>query len=253
MLMAATAELSAPDDLSIVFRLRTPFPQLPEALGKATNNSAAIMPERLAMTDPFKQVTELVGSGPFRFKADERISGAKYVYEKFGGYKPREAGTPDWTAGPKVVNFDRVEWHVVADSSTAAAALRTGQFDWWELPPPDLVPLLRADKNIEVKQQDPAGYIGVFRMNHLNPPLRQSSHPPGLTGRHRPDRIHASHGRRRSQLLGRACRLFLPGHAHGEAGRRAVFTRFPAAAGFAPARDGRRAGLGAGRRRRTPR
>jgi peptide/nickel transport system substrate-binding protein len=79
MLMAATAELSAPDDRSIVFRLRTPFPQLPEALGQATNNSAAIMPERLAMTDPFKQVTELVGSGPFRFKADERISGAKYI------------------------------------------------------------------------------------------------------------------------------------------------------------------------------
>ena len=54
-----------------------------------------IMPERLARTDPFKQVTETVGSGPFRFKADERVPGSRVVYERFAGYKPRETGTPD--------------------------------------------------------------------------------------------------------------------------------------------------------------
>ena len=171
MLMATTTELLAPDDRTIVFRLRSPFPQLPEALGKATNNIAVIMPQRFAATDPFKQVAELIGSGPFRFKAGERVSGAIYVYEKFSAYKPRESGAVDWTAGPKIVNFDRVEWHVVTDSSTAAAALRLGQFDWWELPPPDLIPMLRGDRNIDVKPQDPAGFIGVFRMNHLNPPF----------------------------------------------------------------------------------
>ena len=35
------------------------------------------MPERLAKTDPFTQVTEMVGSGPYRFKADERVPGAQ--------------------------------------------------------------------------------------------------------------------------------------------------------------------------------
>jgi peptide/nickel transport system substrate-binding protein len=33
-LMAATDELSAPDDRTIRFRLKRPFPLLPEALGK---------------------------------------------------------------------------------------------------------------------------------------------------------------------------------------------------------------------------
>jgi peptide/nickel transport system substrate-binding protein len=89
MLMAATEELTAPDDRTILFRLRQPFPQLPDALGKATNNMAAIMPARLAATDPFKQVPELIGSGPFRFKADERVSGSQYVYERFADYVPR--------------------------------------------------------------------------------------------------------------------------------------------------------------------
>jgi peptide/nickel transport system substrate-binding protein len=171
LLMAATAELSAPDDRTIVFRLRAPFPQLPDALGKATNNMAAIMPERLAMTDPFKQVTEMTGSGPFRFKADERVPGAQYVYERFAGYVPRAGGKADWTAGPKVVSFDRIEWQIQTEPATAAAALRAGQVDWWELPPPDLIPLLGADRNIAIQSQDPTGFIGIFRMNHLNPPF----------------------------------------------------------------------------------
>ncbi|MBV8426753.1 MAG: hypothetical protein JOZ88_05870, partial [Hyphomicrobiales bacterium] len=92
-------------------------------------------------------------------------------YERFADYVPRPYGTPDWTAGPKVVNFDRVEWHVLPDASTAASALRLGEMDWWELPPPDLVPMLRKDRALKVEVQDPTGFIGIFRMNHLNPPF----------------------------------------------------------------------------------
>ena len=35
-----------------------------------------MMPERLAKTDPFTQVTEMVGSGPYRFNAKERVLGS---------------------------------------------------------------------------------------------------------------------------------------------------------------------------------
>ena len=62
---------------------------LPDALGKSASPMCAMMPERLAATDPFKQVTEMVGSGPFRFKADERVPAAHNAYERFAGYKPR--------------------------------------------------------------------------------------------------------------------------------------------------------------------
>ncbi|SED86609.1 peptide/nickel transport system substrate-binding protein [Rhizobiales bacterium GAS191] len=181
-LMGATEELSAPDDRVIQFRLRQPFPQLPEALGKATNNMAAIMPARLAATDPFQQVPELIGSGPFRFKADERMPGAHYAYERFAEYQPRPAGVPDWTAGPKIVNFDRIEWQVVSDAATAAAALRLGEFDWWELPSPDLIPMLRANPALKVEVQDPTGFIGIFRMNHLHPPFDNAAIRRALLG-----------------------------------------------------------------------
>jgi len=63
-LMAATDELAAPDDRTIQFRLKHAFALLPDALAKAPSNFAAMMPERLAKTDPFTQITEVVGSGP---------------------------------------------------------------------------------------------------------------------------------------------------------------------------------------------
>src|SRR6516164_8614960 len=122
-LMARTDELSAPDDKTILFRLKQPFALLPDAMCHGASNMCAMMPQRIAETDPFKQFTEVVGSGPFRFKVDERVQGSLFVYERFDKYKPREDGEASFTSGPKVVHFDRVEWHVLPDPATKAAAL----------------------------------------------------------------------------------------------------------------------------------
>ncbi|MBC7635003.1 MAG: ABC transporter substrate-binding protein [Acetobacteraceae bacterium] len=170
-LMAATDELTAPDDRVIQFRLNKPFPLLPMALGKTSTPMCAMMPERLALTDPFKQVSEIIGSGPFRFKADERVSGARGVYTRFADYRPRETGALGWTAGPKITHFDRVEWVVIPDDGTAAAALQSGEVDWWELPPSDLMPALKRNGKIRVEIKDPTGVIGFLRMNCLIPPF----------------------------------------------------------------------------------
>ncbi len=170
-LMAATDELSAPDDKTMVFRLKRPFPLLPDALGKVGVSMCPIMPERLAKTDPFKQVTEMVGSGPFRFVANERVPGAKVVYERFAGYVPRPDGTPSLTAGPKVVKLDRVEWNVIPDAATALGALQSGEIDWWEYVSFDLLPIVKGDNKLRADVLDPSGNISMLRMNQLFPPF----------------------------------------------------------------------------------
>jgi peptide/nickel transport system substrate-binding protein len=169
-LLAATDELSAPDDRTILFRLKAPFP-VADALGKVGPNFCAIMPERLAATDAFKQVTEMVGSGPFRFLADERVSGAHVGYRRFEGYKPREGGVAEWTAGPKVAHFDKVDWNVIPDAATASAALQRGEADWWEKLDFDLKPMLARDPNLQIFVVESTGNIGFLRMNQLFPPF----------------------------------------------------------------------------------
>jgi peptide/nickel transport system substrate-binding protein len=170
-LMAATDTLSAPSDGVVEFRLKRPFPLLPEALGKPGVNMPCIMPERLARTDANTRVTEVVGSGPFRFVPTEWSQGNRVVYERFDGYVPRQGGRPSMTAGPKVAHFDRVEWVIIPDPSTAAAALAAGEVDWWERPTPDLLPLLRRNRRVTVRALDPTGALQFLRFNHLHPPF----------------------------------------------------------------------------------
>lgn len=171
VLMAAVDELSAPDDRTILFRLKRPFPHLPAALARPSSIPAVIMPERLAKTDPFQQVTEAIGSGPYRYLAGERLAGARHVYGRHEGYVPRPSGTPSFMAGPRIAYLDRVEFTVMPDPATAISALQTGLVDWVEQPLIDLLPMLRKDPQIVVAVKDPNGMVCQIRLNHLHPPF----------------------------------------------------------------------------------
>ena len=169
-LAAATAELSAPDDKTIRFRLRRRFRLLPDALAHPTNTMAAIMPERLAQTPASTRLAEIVGSGPFRYLPAERVPGARNAYARFAGYAPRD-GAPSFCAGPRVAHFDRVEWITTPDPATQVAALRAGEVDWVEQPLMDLVPSLRASRALRVETVETKGLIGFLRFNQLFPPF----------------------------------------------------------------------------------
>jgi peptide/nickel transport system substrate-binding protein len=170
-LMAATGEISAPDDRTLRFRLIRRFPQLPAALAGFSNTMPAIMPERLAASDPYRPVPEMVGSGPYRFLSAEFNAGERATYERFGGYVPRDKGTSSYTAGPKVAHFDRVEWRSVGDDATAAAALAQGEIDWLESPSADQAPFLAGHPGVTMEVREASGSIPVLRFNHLHPPF----------------------------------------------------------------------------------
>jgi peptide/nickel transport system substrate-binding protein len=119
------------DDRTIKITLKSPFPLLIDALGKSFTSVPFMMPERFAKTDPFKQVTEAIGSGPYRFLKDEYVPGSFLAYAKFDGYVPRQE-PPEWASGGKVARMERVEWRFIPDAATAAAALQNGEVDWWE-------------------------------------------------------------------------------------------------------------------------
>src|SRR5216683_7750829 len=158
------------DDRNFTIRLKEPFPLLLAGLAKVSSLVPFIMPERLAKTDPYQQVTETVGSGPFKFVTSEFQPGHKALYVKNADYVPRTE-PPSWASGGKVVKVDRVEWLYMPEYSTAAAALGDGEVDWWEFAPPDLVPLLAANAEIRVEKTDPLGSTTMLRFNQLHPPF----------------------------------------------------------------------------------
>jgi peptide/nickel transport system substrate-binding protein len=168
-LRASQNEISVIDHRTFRWSLKKPFPKLPLALGRVTS-LAWIMPARIVATDPFRQISEYVGSGPMRFVRNEWVPGARAVFEKFPGYVPRQEPA-SWLAGGKRIVLDRIEWIVIPDPATAAAALQSGEVDWWEYPVADLVPVLRKNRNVMVDIADPLGHCGYFRMNHLHPPF----------------------------------------------------------------------------------
>jgi len=167
---AVQQELVTVDDRTFRWSLRQPFPNMLYALGKSNAPCTFIMPERLAKTDPFKVVTEVVGSGPMRFVAAEWQAGSKVVFERFAGYVPREEPA-SWMAGGKRIGFDRIEWLIIPDGATAAAALQTGEVDWVEAPLPDLVPSLARARGVQTGIANDLGAVSGIRLNHLQPPF----------------------------------------------------------------------------------
>src|SRR5690242_16301788 len=134
-------EWGVADDRTVKITLKRPFPLLIDAI--AVQN-AFIMPERLAKTDPFKAIDEVVGCGPYRFLKDEFVPGGSAAWEKFDGYVPRQE-PPEWSSGGKIANFHRIEWKIITDAATASAALQNDEVDWYEQSQTDLVPMLRND------------------------------------------------------------------------------------------------------------
>ncbi len=172
-LLARVDEIRVLDDRRFEIRLKRPFGLMLDALGKASSYPCFVYPERFAMVDPAKPFTEVVGSGPYRFVADERVSGAQVVYRKFDAYVPTPVGTSDMVAGPKLAHFERMEWKVIPDPATSAAAMQAGEMDWWEVVDPDLNGLLRRARNVVVDRIDSGGTYASLRFNQLHAPFSE--------------------------------------------------------------------------------
>ena len=150
-----------------------------EALGKPSSNVPFIMPKRIADTDPFKQIEEHIGSGPFVFKRDEFKPGDKAVYLKNTKYVPRDE-PPSGTAGGKRVYVDRVEWNLaLRDPQAQVNALKNGEVDILEQLPFDHYEAMKGEPNVQIPKYATYGLQYMARFNHLhkpfdNPKVRQA-------------------------------------------------------------------------------
>jgi peptide/nickel transport system substrate-binding protein len=169
-LMDFTASIEPIDAKSFALKLKEPYGLVLESIGKPSSYTPFMMPKRLAETPAGQQIKEQVGSGPFKFVQAEFQPGVKAVYEKNADYVPRKEA-PSWTSGAKVVKVDRVEWITMPDAQTAVNALQSGDIDFMENLPFDLLPVLEANKDLKVDVLNKFGFQTLGRMNFLYPPF----------------------------------------------------------------------------------
>ena len=142
-----------------------------EALGKPSSNVPFIMPKRIAETDPFKQIEEHIGSGPFVFKRDEFKPGDKAVYLKNTKYVPRSE-PPSGSTGGKNVYVDRVEWNLaLRDAQAQVNALQKGEVDIIEQLSFDHYENVKGDATLQIPKVDKFGLQYMARFNHLHKPF----------------------------------------------------------------------------------
>ncbi len=171
LLLASTAGLDTDGTATIVLRLKEPFPLVLDVLGKPNAPVPFMLPERLARTPGDQRITEIIGSGPFRFRADLWRPGNSMVLERFDGYRPRPEPV-DFLAGGKRVKIDQLVLRVMPDQATASSALMAGEVDYQQYVPFDLIPRLERARNVKLM---PLGglhmFQGNFRLNHAAAPF----------------------------------------------------------------------------------
>ena len=100
------------------------------------------------------------------------------------------------------MHFDRIELHVISDAATAAAALQTGEIDWVEQMPPDIVQVLRQRRNLQVEPIGQHDNYGALRLNHLQRPFNVKAIRQAIWPAIEQPMLHAGADGRRSQRVG---------------------------------------------------
>ena len=169
-MMKYVDSIEATSDKELVIHMKSPFGPVLELLAKPSPIPAFMMPKRLAETPIGTQIPEVIGSGPFKFVADEYRPGDQAVYVKNEDYIPRDEPA-SWTAGAKVVNVDKVVWQAMPDMQTSINAIQSGDVDLIEQVTIDLLPLLAMNEEVETGILNPLGAQVTGRFNHRLPPF----------------------------------------------------------------------------------
>jgi len=98
------------------------------------------------------------------------VAGAHVAWAKFDGYRPRSEPVSG-IAGGRIAAADRVEWTILGDASTAFSALQSGEQDYWDAPPADLIPAIQGKTNLVARVRNTSGSYSMLQFNHLQRPF----------------------------------------------------------------------------------
>ncbi|MCB1398181.1 MAG: ABC transporter substrate-binding protein [Rhodobacteraceae bacterium] len=168
-LSRAISAMTALDARTFRIELTEPFGIMLEALAKVSSIPLFMMPKRFGETPPEQALTEVVGSGPFKWVPEAFDPGAKWAYLRNDAYIPRDE-PPSGMGGGKVPMVERFEVTTFPSMQTALAALQNGEVDAVESFGVDSLPLVSGNPDITTaKLVMPTA--PTIRMNWAQPPF----------------------------------------------------------------------------------
>lgn len=148
--------IEAPDDLTVVFRLKRP---LASFLGIVSNfPGRALTPVNKRAFEEMgrsRYTQEPVGTGPFQVAKHSR--GQQLVLKKFEDY---------WDS--QVPLLDRVVINNIPEASTVNSALQAGDIDFINRPPEQFVKVLEGNPQFKVPRKPGPNWLGL-QMNYKSP------------------------------------------------------------------------------------
>jgi|LZCG01.1.fsa_nt_gb peptide/nickel transport system substrate-binding protein len=144
--LAAVDSITAPDEYTVVIKLKYPYPGLLTKLGGY--KGMAIVDKKTV--DDGTINTHPVGTGPFMFV--EYIPGDRVVLKKNPAY---------WQDGKPYL--DKIVYRIIPDETVRVTSLLTGEVDWIDSVPPQRISELQDNPSIVVGQTSGTSYwyIGV--------------------------------------------------------------------------------------------
>jgi peptide/nickel transport system substrate-binding protein len=171
MLLAATASLEAKGNTSFDLVLKEPFPLVLDVLGKPNAPVPFMMPERVIRAAGEQRISEIVGSGPFVFQANQWRAGDRMVLTRNANYVPRKEPV-DFLSGGKVVKIEQLVLKTMPDDATGASALLAGEIDYMQYLPFDFIGQLERNRNLKLIGLGGIHmFQGNFRLNHASGPF----------------------------------------------------------------------------------
>ena len=210
--MAATDELTAPDDKTIHVPAETPVSAAARRSGKDPAEHCPMMPERLAETDAFKQITEMVGSGPYPLqggRAGGRVAGGVPALREIRA--ARRPARPTAPPGPR----SRIStgWNgrsFPTPHGGGGAAERRGGLVGRRAP--TCCRSCARIRSSRWRSSIPPGSIASHAVQPAEAAVQQSRDPARDAGRDRPGRFHDRHGRHRQHpVAGQGAVFSCPG------------------------------------------
>jgi peptide/nickel transport system substrate-binding protein len=147
------------DDYTVAFTLRDPVSYLPYMLPSVMFTSPASF-DKAGRDWGRVQTLPAAGTGPFRLTKVQPREMAELA--RFDGY---------WDQAHKA-KVDLIRLLPIPDANSRLAALRSGQVDWIEVPPPDGIPSLKAAGFTIVTNSYPHVWPWIYNIGATNSPFK---------------------------------------------------------------------------------